>query len=88
MQVFVWKRYGSVDVYAFNTDAQQEHLALLVYGAAFANSYPKDKSDIADIYDSTNMSFRSKIDAMLDVYGVEFDNAAFEYGTGFTTLKE
>jgi hypothetical protein len=87
-KVFVWKNYGEVNVYAFETVVQQSILTGVVHKCARSNAIdPMDAEIIDDIYHQ-DISFEHKINALLGHSGIAFDNETFEHGTGFVEVQE
>ena len=86
--VFVWKNYGEVSVYAFETSKQQSDLYYKVYENARYNAVDSDDAEAVDeIYDQ-DISHRVKIEKLLKQAGVAFDHETFEHGTGFVEVNE
>ena len=86
--VFVWKNYGEVSVYAFETSQQQSDLCYQVYDNARYNAVDSDDVDAVDLIYEQDIPYRSKIEKLLKQAVVAFDHETFEYGTGFVEVQE
>lgn len=76
MKVFVWRSHGEIDVYAFETEAQKSFLK-----TELVNVLCQEGSEV-----SSESSWGEIKQAIEDQRYSDSD--MFEYGTGFTKVKE
>lgn len=78
MKVFVWKSFGEIKVYAFETKEQKENLKAMVI-----ECLENEGVEGIGFYSSFWYELVDEIEAQ-----IESRSDIFEYGTGFTTMEE
>jgi hypothetical protein len=86
--VFVWKNYGEVSVYAFETSQQQSDLCYKVYENARYTAVDSDDADAVDEIYEQDIPHQVKIEKLLKNADIFNDNETFEHGTGFVEVQE
>lgn len=82
MKVFIWKSYGSIEVYAIETEEQRQSLMDSLVDVL-------ENCDAED-FDPTGMTPMQQFYTLVGraVEQSEYNNDMFESGTGLETVKE
>jgi len=86
-QVFVWKAYGNVRVYAADTTRELQSLLDVVYTVALQNIYDEGHDKVKRTYDKNkDTKVKGLIKYLIEQVGENCDS--FEAGTGFYEVTE
>ena len=86
-QVFLWKAYGDIEVYAADTPEQIQGILTSVYTVALHNTAKDAHPHMQSIYEKNkDTKPKALIDWLIEEVGDDCDS--FEYGTGFTEVQE
>ena len=86
-QVFLWKGYGDIAVYAAETPEQIADILTTVYAVALQNTHEDNHPKMQRTYEKNkDTKPKALINWLIEEVGDGCDS--FEYGTGFTELGE